>query len=66
MFFKGNKPTQPTPLAAKEKFTERLDAAIADALASNIDIRVACDLLESRCQVLRNRWAVTAPLSQAW
>jgi hypothetical protein len=66
MFFKTKHQSQPTPFAAKEKFTERLDSAVADALASGIDLRVACDLLESRCNALRQRWAFNAPMSQGW
>ena len=66
MIFSNKKQMQPTPAAAKEKFAERLDSAVADAMASGIDLRQMCDLLESRCNGLRQRWAVSAPLSQAW
>jgi hypothetical protein len=62
--FKLKKST-PSP-SVYDQFTSRLDAAIADALDSRIDVREVCDLLNARENALRIRWANSAPLGQAW
>jgi hypothetical protein len=62
MFHLKSKPNT----SAYDQFISRLDAAIADALDSRIDVREMCDLLAARENALRIRWANSAPLGQAW
>jgi hypothetical protein len=58
MFFQKKPPTK----FHHAVFRALLDAAVDDAIAARIDLRILADQLEDKAQSLRFRYACTAPL----
>jgi hypothetical protein len=62
MFDIKKQQSRPTAYRSKQHFTAQLDAAIADAIASQIDLRDLATVLEDKAQGLRVRDACTRPI----
>jgi hypothetical protein len=53
---------QPNPPTPRRDFHEKIDSAVAAAVAAKIDLRTLADALEDKAQSLRVRYAIDAPL----